>query len=273
MEREKKDLEYIFLFDYHEDIVILETERNPQKINFYQVKGKDSGNWTISELTKSPGNKNAILLSILGKLFSCRKNFANYDNSLNFVSNALFKVELQNAKKEKKGNVCVIELSNKEKEKIKEAIERENISIDYSAIEEITFLHTTDLSVSDSTTHLLGKFTDFLNEKLGGGIMFPVKELLNYLEEEIKRKSNFYSYDDIESFDELVKKKGYKRSEFKTFMEKYCTTKDWSSIKDGIKRTLGEENILFGDIKLYLRVIDNYMIDSMNPNHVILKKN
>jgi hypothetical protein len=82
---EKKE-DYVFLFDFHEDLVVLDSSSKPDKMDFFQIKSKDSGNWTISSLTKSEKNK----LSILGKLYTNKLKFSHNTNSLNFISNAHF---------------------------------------------------------------------------------------------------------------------------------------------------------------------------------------
>ncbi|MDP3682434.1 MAG: dsDNA nuclease domain-containing protein, partial [Ignavibacteria bacterium] len=42
--------DYIIIFDWHEDLIIMDSELNPQTVSFYQIKGKKTGTWTIKQL-------------------------------------------------------------------------------------------------------------------------------------------------------------------------------------------------------------------------------
>ena len=65
-EHEKRD-DYLFLFDFHEDLVIADSSTSPNLLDFYQIKSKDSkGNWTIKRLIRREKDK----FSILGKLYN-----------------------------------------------------------------------------------------------------------------------------------------------------------------------------------------------------------
>ncbi len=92
---EKND-DYVFLFDYHDDLIILDSSINPKNMDFYQIKSKDSGNWTVNTLTKSSQNK----LSISGKLYLNKLNFHHTTRSLNFISNAKFSFKQLNSGEE-----------------------------------------------------------------------------------------------------------------------------------------------------------------------------
>ena len=85
----EKTEDYVFLFDFHDDLVILDSEKKPRKMDFYQIKSKDSGNWTTRTLTKTKENK----LSIAGKLYLNKINFNENTNSLNFISNSSFSLK------------------------------------------------------------------------------------------------------------------------------------------------------------------------------------
>src|ERR1700730_5948168 len=70
--------DYVVIFDHHEDVAVLDAEENPTSLHGYQIKTKESGNYTLNALAKqesgegSPPNK---LPSILGKLYDLKHRF------------------------------------------------------------------------------------------------------------------------------------------------------------------------------------------------------
>src|SRR5689334_18860686 len=44
--------DYLVLFDYHDDVVVLDSAGSPSAIDFYQIKTKKGGNWTATLLLK-----------------------------------------------------------------------------------------------------------------------------------------------------------------------------------------------------------------------------
>jgi len=142
LEYHNSESDYLFIFDYHEDLLILNSETNPDKISFYQIKGNKSTNWTTDRLIKSEKDKNGNpLLSILGKLYECKNKFELETKSLNFVSNTRFNIKLNNGLTGiSKNEICIIEIADKDKKKIKDKLVNE-LSINNNPIfEDITFL-------------------------------------------------------------------------------------------------------------------------------------
>lgn len=83
----RSGLDYIVIFDWHEDLLIMDNETRPNSITFYQIKGKKSGNWTVSSLISSDKDKDGeLLLSILGKLYDCKSKF-NIETSAKLIVN------------------------------------------------------------------------------------------------------------------------------------------------------------------------------------------
>lgn len=44
--------DYLFLFDFHEDLIISNSANTLKELECIQIKSKDKGNWTINDLTK-----------------------------------------------------------------------------------------------------------------------------------------------------------------------------------------------------------------------------
>ena len=97
----EKPNDYAVLLDFHEDVVVLDSAEEAKEMEFYQIKSKESGNWTITQLLKCPkGKGDKPGLSICGKMYANKLAFPNVTRSLSFVTNAKFKVHLNGAHKE-----------------------------------------------------------------------------------------------------------------------------------------------------------------------------
>lgn len=97
----EKPNDYAVLLDFHDDVVVLDSAEEAKGMEFYQVKSKESGNWTITQLLRCPKGKDEKSgLSICGKMYANKLAFPNVTKSVNFVSNLRFKVHLNGAEKE-----------------------------------------------------------------------------------------------------------------------------------------------------------------------------
>ncbi|MGV7218611.1 dsDNA nuclease domain-containing protein [Bradyrhizobium sp. UFLA05-112] len=83
--------DYAISFEFHDDIVLLNSSSAPSQASFYQVKTKSKGHWTLTELTSRKKRKNdpnnGLLPSHAGKLYSNYDIFPSETNKLAFVSN------------------------------------------------------------------------------------------------------------------------------------------------------------------------------------------
>jgi hypothetical protein len=92
--------DYAVLLDFHDDVVVLDSSADPKEMDFYQVKSKSSGNWTITQLLACPKGEGKSGNSICGKMYANKVAFSHVTKSLNFVTNAPFKVRLKDAAKD-----------------------------------------------------------------------------------------------------------------------------------------------------------------------------
>lgn len=208
------DSEFLMLLDYHEDIVIFDHESSPEKADFFQIKTKDSGTWTIAQLTKKKIGKDGILLqSILEKLYSAHTLCGENARKLCFVSNQAVKLQLNNGKttKEAVSECSFLAMSASEKEYIHKCIEGDNPSVsDFVGLNKIT-THRTSLSLDDHETHTKGHLVKFF-ENLYPNKPIQTTAIYRALLDEIRQKTN----DDkvYLDFSSLTKHKGISRSFF-----------------------------------------------------------
>jgi hypothetical protein len=50
LELHQSGQDYLIVFDYHDDVLVLDSATDPNRIDFYQIKTKQNGHWTRSAL-------------------------------------------------------------------------------------------------------------------------------------------------------------------------------------------------------------------------------
>lgn len=95
--KKSKVPDFLILFESVQDVAELDSETAPSKIDVYQIKKKDSGEWSFNSLTglqnPKPGKSNkfdaeVVAKSALGKLYRAGIAFRHLDSEVHFVSNA-----------------------------------------------------------------------------------------------------------------------------------------------------------------------------------------
>lgn len=225
--------DYVYLFDFHEDLVVLNSSTNPDKMDFYQIKSKDNGNWTINALTKSEKGK----LSILGKLYLNKINFPNNTRSLNFISNAPFSIKQLKSKDDstKKTEINATELDSANIDSCIKAINAEHSPVLCNEFEKLTTLKVTKLSNKDSSTHCLGELAKLIhninpNNKINSQLAYN-----QIIGEVSKRTRTIITDKQLKKLDDLTEIKGISKIQFLDFLNKaglYKSVEDeWNEIK------------------------------------------
>ncbi|ARJ25840.1 hypothetical protein B7492_32930 (plasmid) [Bacillus mycoides] len=213
LELHKNKLDYSIVLDYHDDVLVLDSESNPNKIEFYQIKTRSTGksNWTIPALIKSKeGENEQVLNSMLGKLYKNKLNFPKETKSLNFVSNKAYSIKLDNKKNAKDSAAILIPFSticSTEKDKIEQNLKIEMNIAECKDIFDYTFLHITPLSLTESKEHAIGKSSQILKEM--GYYKIDPDLFYKYLYGEIELKNDcemeFHSLEDFIAHKSLAK--------------------------------------------------------------------
>lgn len=235
------DRDYRIVFDYHDDIVVLEPADDPKVIHFYQVKTKQDGYWKRGALVRRAKGKKGLLPSILGKLFHNRSLFLDETSSLNLVSNSPFELSLAD------GTPCTVRtntslsaLSPDELKKIKDALLSElgtGINVD---ADDITFFHVTSLSLTDHSAHVCGKLQEFLDQACPGK-QLSVASLHKALAGEIERRS---TYEMIPATsDDLFKAKSLCRNEVQAMVSSVASEAQFKEVWSELKGTLEREGL------------------------------
>lgn len=229
----EKNEDYVFLFDFHDDLIVLDSARNPKKIDFYQIKSKDSGNWTAKTLTKKDKDK----LSISGKLYLNKINFVKNTNSLNFISNASFSFkQLANGEESlKRSKIKAHELEKTIFKEFEDTIKDEHKIDGHTLFGELTNFYVTKLSNKDSSTHCLGELSKLINKINPENTINPELAYKQVFNEVSRQTENTFGDKSISNLGELIDTKGISKSQFVEFLEKAGLYKsvqqEWNEIK------------------------------------------
>lgn len=269
IECHKSSSDYLVVFDWHEDLIIMDSEHNPQQVSFYQIKGKKSGNWSMTQLLESKKDKKGNnLLSVIGKLYDCKSKFDMETTSLNFVSNARFNVKLSsNLSSMAKDFICIIELTDKDKNEIKKKLKSEHNLTTEPIFEDITFLRVVDLSLSDSQGHTKGKISDFL-ETLYPQNKFNIPSVYRMLFDEVKRRASFSK--EVLTYSDLISKKAIGKSQFIEIINATGINKNYDEIWIRMNNELQNDGLPFTERKDIQQSWQKMEIERMNPNNAYL---
>ncbi|MHA4868711.1 dsDNA nuclease domain-containing protein [Duganella sp. PWIR1] len=96
--KEKGSNDFLLLFESIQDVAEFDSETSPSRIDIYQIKKKDGGEWSFNDLTgmlKPDGRKKKVAPTLskvekspLGKLYKAGLSVQQLDANAHFVSNA-----------------------------------------------------------------------------------------------------------------------------------------------------------------------------------------
>lgn len=241
----EKPNDYAVLLDFHDDVVVLDSSEVPKEMEFYQVKSKEAGNWTIAALLKCPKNKDDKPgLSICGKMYANKIAFPNVTKSVNFVTNTKFKVHLAGSEKEAEVDAFEVKQLTKEiGDEYAAALVKEH---SLAALEEVTTRFRTDaLPHRGHREQTQGRFINFLEKQKPEG-KFAVGAAFRAIASVIARKTGEETQPT--SHADLLLLKAITRVEFSEMLAtilKRAEPERWTEINAAL---LGE-NYPYGTVK------------------------
>lgn len=180
--------DYSVVFEYHDDILVLNSTLDPPRIDFYQVKTKSTGDWKRSDLLRRPQGANGSLPSHLGKLVSNQLAFPTETGTLNFISNQGFRLRLVGQSSSTVQEVCLDALVPSELQAIMDALQTEHDLPDRPDCAACTHLRQASFSINGHRTHAIGELSDFLGE-LYSDRAVPCRAAYRALCDEIRRRT------------------------------------------------------------------------------------
>jgi hypothetical protein len=221
--------DYAISFEFHDDIILLNSASVPSQASFYQVKTKAKGHWTLTELTSRKKRKNdpnnGLLPSHIGKLYSNYTLFPTDTDKLFFVSNV--PCEFFSAAETE---CCMSDAEPKMLTDITAKLQTEYPSATSTNVNQLFRFIRADLSLQDSSTHLKGKLIEFVSGQLGS-IEYNPETVYKTVVEECRLRSKYTGT--VTNFADLIKHKSLTREQVTDWLseiERAHSMPNWGSI-------------------------------------------
>lgn len=220
--------DYAIVFEFHDDVALLNSATNPTTVKFYQVKSKaTNGGWTLTSLLKrqngntDSGHKQKP--SYIDKMYDNIHKFQDGVLSVDFVSNQL--CGFNNAKSTFRFTECKPD----EFAKILKSLQETYPGATEVQVGLLGFEHT-HLSLGDFDSHTKGKLQTFIANHLGP-VRFSPEAVYQAITEECRRKANFKG--DYLSLQQVVKDKGLTKDNVQEWLDAIQNdnrSPEWSSV-------------------------------------------
>lgn len=237
IELHEKANNYAILFDFHDDLIILDSDTNPENIDFYQIKSNDRSTWSINSLIISEKDK----FSILGKLYFNKLSFPDNTRSLNFISNTSYKFErLKDGSDSKsRSKINGIEMNDTDIAMCNSKIKDEHSLNENPIFENITTFHISPLSNKDSSSHCIGALSKLLNNLNPENKVNSVLAY-NQIFNEINKKTNFDVAEvKFSELKDLIELKGISKNQFDEILKSAglykSTEEEWNDLKSTLE--------------------------------------
>lgn len=250
--------DYLMVFEYHDDIVVFDSQNNPSNAVFYQVKSKKSGNWTIGALTKGKDEKP----SILEKLYENYQAFPENVERLVFTSNQPLSAKLKNGDKAVElKKIKFHQLSDKDKDKIQSSVEPKDQ--DYCDINGLYRIETekNELRPDDHTVTTKGKLVEFF-ENLHPESEINVSLVYKTFFDEIRRKSNYE--EPISKKSDLISYKSIGKSDFEKMIGAVTNRTTDYDLWQEAHNIMNAESYSFQEIRRVKAEWQQYIVKKMN---------
>jgi hypothetical protein len=220
--------DYAVAFEFHDDVMLLDSATAPAKVRFYQVKTKDKGHWTLVDLFRRPPLKknqpqDDRPLSFMGKLFSNYRAFPEDTEAMGFVSNV--PLEFAGANED----IAFKDCGSETFAKFLNRLQAEHGSATKDQAELMHFMKA-DLSLHDASTHTKGKLHNFV-VKAYGEIAYNLDALYRAVIEDCRTRSKYTGQ--IKSFEDLIQYKAISRADVDNWLAAVgmqVKVPDWSEI-------------------------------------------
>lgn len=83
---------FCLVFDYFDDLAVLDHAEKPQTIRLYQIKTKDTGEWSMASLCKFAGKTKPR--SFIARMYAHAETFGAFLGETGFVGNAPYTIDL-----------------------------------------------------------------------------------------------------------------------------------------------------------------------------------
>ena len=257
LELEEEGKPYTVIFDYQDDILVLDSDEDPQYIDFYQVKTNTAaGGWKKNQLTqvnkKKTNEKSSEptlfdevdadeveedeKYSKITKLLIHSLDFPTEARDFFFVTNANFGGTLiKGAKLNRAKELDFADLIEKARVEIKQRVKEELPEIDDGVFEYLHFIKN-QMSIDDHEATVIGFLTNFINKHLPKAKV-SVKPVYDTLIGEIRKRNDYET--EPNSVKDLLKHKAFTKTQFHQFLKGLETFENYEVKRTAIQNVLG----------------------------------
>jgi hypothetical protein len=223
--------DYAIAFEFHDDVMMLDSATAPAAVRFYQVKTKKSGHWTLGDLFRRPAAKPGEEKphSPIGKLFQDYQAFPDHTDRMCFVSN----VPLEFGSKD----VVELPFSECDEEDFKKFLGKlrsEHPGATDAQASLMQFVRA-DLSLHDADTHTKGKLHNFVVKSLGD-IHYSLDTLYRAIVEDCRTRSKYTG--DILTFEDLIRFKAITRADVDKWLAElsaHSSVPEWPEVASDLE--------------------------------------
>lgn len=262
--------DYLIAFDFHDDVLVLDSAENPDIAKFYQIKTKRAGNWTVGQILKRNQSKSGTpKLSYLGKLYHHVLNFPGNVKALFFVSNCRFKIDLtEGVDSRKLKNIQFKSVVTSVKSDILEKLRSEHsIEINQDDID-LFCLEVTTLSLDDHCSHCLGRVAAFLTKYLKKGNI-PAEPFHKALVDEISRRAACEF--DFANWEDFCEKRAFHRVSFEMLLSRIEDQTNYEKVEFDLLLRLDAEGESFAERERIRKALRECEIDLMDDTLLLVK--
>ncbi|MBB4391662.1 dsDNA nuclease domain-containing protein [Bradyrhizobium sp. ERR14] len=169
--------DYRALFDHFDDLVLLNKSNSPDRIDFFQIKGKQQGSWTASGLCALSDD---IPRTIIGKMYHNTRDFGSAVGACSFLTNAPFQLTLADGTKTTPDHIKITYASvgADDKKRFSAALDADFPSPRTPSEDDVLCFERTDVPVTGYDVFLKGKLVDAASTKDGLAITALYRTLI-----------------------------------------------------------------------------------------------
>ncbi len=257
--------DYVFIFEFHDDVVVLNSEGNPGQADFFQIKTSRNKNWTIGRLTKKDKKSDgSFKLSILGKLYKHKIDFSGQVVKLHFVTDSFFTFNSDS------DIFWLNEVNDKDKKQLKNKVKQEHKELNDLDIDDLCFHHS-GITLEEHETYIKGKLHDLFAAFFGDNHNISVTAWYKTITGEIKKKNN-YPPNNVKSFDDLLRNKCITKSKITEFIEEIKNNKRIELSWDIIQQELIKDDYPTYKLINLKNCWQQFSIERLDSTNVILER-
>jgi hypothetical protein len=232
LELHEAGADYRALFDHFDDLTVLAGSTEPIGMNFFQIKGRESGQWKTTHLCAASGD---VPRTTIGKMYHHAVAFGDQVISAVFLTNAAFDFALAAGGISSPANINIAfdELAPKVRAAFAAALEPDFPSPRTPAESDVVAFERTLVPLQGYDTFVKGRLTEFFGDQAD----VPVPPLYRTLVAEITARSNDITV--CSTVEELYARKSLARSDLESVFHEAQKHRNimnrWQSVEDELK--------------------------------------